>query len=81
MPAISYLDQAIGYQRAVKCAPAPSVAFCELASTTQLQGHLEQALEYIEQSLEHQPDNANAHTEKANILNKMGRIDQAHERV
>ena len=78
--AIGNLDQAIkSIQRATKLTPAPSVAFCELASATQLQGDLEQALGYIEQSLEHQPDNIYARVERASILNKMGRTEQAHE--
>lgn len=42
---IDNLDEGIkSYQRTVKLTPAPSVAFCELASVKQLQGHLDHAL-------------------------------------
>lgn len=79
---IGELDKAIEcYQRAAKLIAKPSVALCELATATQLQGNLKQALGYIEQSVKYDPGNAYARVEQADIIYKLGRIEKSHELI
>jgi tetratricopeptide (TPR) repeat protein len=79
---IGELDEAVEcFRRAANLTDKPSVALCELATARQLQGHLDQALVDVEQSLRHQPDNSHASAERAGINYKLGNIDAAHRQI
>lgn len=76
------LDKASeSFQRAVALTDKPALALCALAKTKQLQGRLDEALDYIDQSLRSMPDNIDARAERAEILYKCGRMDDAHDVV
>lgn len=67
--------------RAVKLTEQPSVAYYGLAHAALLKGDLEEALDYIAQSIRHQPDNVDARAEQAEIQYRMGNIDEAHKQI
>lgn len=76
------LDEAIGcYQHALQLTDRRSGPLCALAYAKALQGHLETALDYLEQVLRDQPDDTRARIDRADIYYRMGRIDEAHAQV
>ena len=76
------LDEAIGcYQHALQLTDRRSEPLCALSYATALQGHLETALDYLEQVLRDQPENPRARVDRADIFYRMGRIDEAHMQV
>jgi len=67
--------------RAAKLTEQPSDAYHGLAHVALLNGNLDMALAYIEQSLKHQPDNIGALAEQAEIQYRLGNIELAHEQI
>ena len=76
------LDEAVEcYQHALQLTDQRSGPLCALAYANVLQGHLETALDYLEQVLRDQPENPRARVDRADIYYRMGRIDEAHAQV
>jgi tetratricopeptide (TPR) repeat protein len=76
------LDEAVGcYQHALQLTDRRFGPLCALSYAKTLQGHLETALDYLEQALRDQPENPSARVDRADIFYKMGRIDEAYTQV
>ena len=67
------------FQHALTLKGHPALVLCELSRVKLLQGELDKALEYIEQSLELNPDAKDAKALQADIIYKTGDMQTAHE--
>ena len=69
------------FRRAAGLAANPAIALRELAWALQLQGCLDEALRFVEQSLEHRPDDADTLAERAQIYCKLDNLEAAHRDI
>ena len=72
-----YADAAADHLRAIQVEPNNAVLYNNLADSWMLEGSLDSALQYIDTALRLDPDLGIAHYTKGEVLEKLGRLEDA----